>query len=418
MLRSILALGGASAWMIAGRGAGLVWTLVVISMLGIEDYGRYASAYALAAIISAPLENVFVVRCVRVDENQYLGERTTRFSLGALLLIGAVVIYPMNFIIGFALLIAGAEMIFNAYKSIALRAGRPGSILRVDAIRQYASIAAASAYLLVAGSQAELEIACLVYAAPYLVVVIVSGFHSLRHKPLAPGGLRENLILLVDAFVISLYLQGDILLLGVLAGDEVVGVYSLASQVALAASSIGQIYGQTFSRSLRDHNGHPDAGPVLRTTLALGALFFVGTVLVGAVLLLLVPQYHDLGATLLVISLFTGLRTIDNAWVTVLYVQGKDVPRVAWSALALVVKLGILALLVPAGAPGALVAAGAAVAGEIVVFVAYRRLMRSPVPSAQRGHVAGRDGTGTNHGDGSSGDDGVRTTDRAEAGAE
>jgi len=42
VLRSIMSLGAASAWMVIGRASGLLWTMALIFTLGIDDYGRYA----------------------------------------------------------------------------------------------------------------------------------------------------------------------------------------------------------------------------------------------------------------------------------------------------------------------------------------------------------------------------------------
>lgn len=366
--------------MILGRGGGLVWTLLLISSLGIADYGLYASAYALAAIISAPLENVFVVRSVRVSEAEYLGERTTRMLLGSVLLVAGAALYAEVFVIGFALLVAGAEMLFNVVKSVALREGRPQAIMRYDAIRQYSSIIAAISYLGIAGGSGSLAIACLFYLLPYLVLVVAATRLCLGNRPRVPGGLRENAVLLVDAVIVSLYLQGDILLLGVLASDEVVGVYSVASQLVLALSSIGQLHAQGFNASLRAHGGALHAGPPRRIVVGLGAFFIVGTVLTGLVLALLTP-YVEVGWTLVVVSAFSGLRSIDNAWTTILYVQRRDRPRITWAGIALVVKLGSLALLVQLGVTGYFAAAIGAVLAEIVLVQAYTRLVARPLPA-------------------------------------
>ena len=82
MLRSFLNLGAASAWMIVGRATGMAWTLLILGTLGFGDFGAYASAYALAAILSAPIENIFLVRCVRIGTDQFEGERSTRALSG------------------------------------------------------------------------------------------------------------------------------------------------------------------------------------------------------------------------------------------------------------------------------------------------------------------------------------------------
>ena len=197
MLRSIMSLGAASAWMVIGRASGLLWTMALIFTLGIDDYGRYASAYAAAAILSAPIENIFVVRCVRVSEHLFLGERTLRVLIGSGLAAIGAAIYAASFIAGFALLIAGLEMIFNAYKSRALRDGEPGKIMRIDAVRQLSSIVIALGYILLAKDAASLAIACLWYLSPYLVIILMTLRQIRGHGPLIPKQWREQGVLVV-----------------------------------------------------------------------------------------------------------------------------------------------------------------------------------------------------------------------------
>lgn len=383
MLRSFLNLGAASAWMIVGRATGMLWTLLLIGTLGFGDFGAYASAYALAAILSAPVENIFLVRCVRVGADQFEGERSTRALIGAALVAAGALVYAFSFFVGFALLVAGAEMIFNAYKSVAMREGRPHAIMRADAIRQVSSIALAAGYLFAAGDTATLGIACLVYLAPYLVVFAVTTRMCIGHGLRSPGGWREHGTLIVDALVLSLYLQGDILLLGIVADDHVVGVYSFASQLALAASTVGQLYGQQFAVAIRERPADPLAGPPLRPTLALGAVITVGAVGVGLVLLL-IPEYREMAITLLVIAPFAGMRSITNTWVTALYVRGVDVGRIRANTLALVLRLAVLLLLVAWHLDGAVSAALAAVIGEGLLVSLFAPLMRVPSAPGER----------------------------------
>lgn len=383
MLRSFLALGAASAWMVVGRATGMAWTLLLIGTLGFGDFGAYASAYALAAILSAPIENIFLVRCVRVGPGQFEGERSARALIGAALVAAGALVYAFSFFVGFALLVAGAEMVFNAYKSVAMREGRPHAIMRVDAIRQVSSIALAAGYLLLAGDAATLEIACLVYLAPYLVVFAITARLCAGHALRSPGTWREHGTLVVDALVLSLYLQGDILLLGLLADDHVVGVYSFASQLALAASTVGQLYGQQFAAAMRERPHDPLAGPPLRPTLLLGVVIVVGTVAV-AIVLLFVPSYREMALTLLVIAPFAGMRSITNTWVTALYVRGADVGRIRANALALALRLAVLLLLVAWHLDGAVAAAIAAVIGEGLLVTLFAPLMRVSLPPEEQ----------------------------------
>lgn len=369
--------------MIAGRAAGFAWTLLLIATLGLGDYGIYATACAFAAIIAAPLENVFVVRSVRVGQHDYEHERSTRLLIGVLLVVVGVVLFPAILVLGFALIVAGCEMAFNAYKSLPLRNGQPVVVMRLDALRQFASIALAALYLVLAGSGASLPVALAIYLAPYAVVLVLSTIRARGTMPGLPGGLRENLLLLGDAFITSLYLQGDIVLLGLLASDEAVGAYSVASQIALALSTLGQLYAQGFHVSLRQSGGDPAAGPRPRFVVGLAGFFTVGTVAVAAVLLITGWQ-SGIGAVLLVMSLFAGLRTIDNAWTTVLYTQHRDAGRIANAGIALAIKgAGILLLVAVLGWPGAIGAAIAAVTAEVFVCIQYTRLVHRALPPAQ-----------------------------------
>lgn len=383
MLRSFLNLGAASAWMIVGRATGMAWTLLILGTLGFGDFGAYASAYALAAILSAPIENIFLVRCVRIGTDQFEGERSTRALIGAVLVAAGALVYAFSFFVGFALLIAGAEMIFNAYKSVAMREGRPHAIMRVDAIRQVSSIALAAGYLLAAGDTATLELACLVYLVPYLVVFAITARMCVGHGLRSPGSWREHGTLVVDALVLSLYLQGDILLLGLVADDHVVGVYSFASQLSLAASTVGQLYGQQFAAAMRERPADPLAMPPLRPTLALGGVITVGAVCL-ALVLLLIPDYREMAITLLVIAPFAGMRSITNTWVTALYVRGVDIGRIRANALALALRLAVLLLLVAWHVDGAVSAALAAVIGEGLLVSLFVPLMRVPSASEER----------------------------------
>ena len=59
----------AAGWSYGGRLVGLAWTALLISRLGIGDYGHYALAVAIAAVINAAADNAYFVRSLRVDED-------------------------------------------------------------------------------------------------------------------------------------------------------------------------------------------------------------------------------------------------------------------------------------------------------------------------------------------------------------
>ncbi|MCJ1688118.1 hypothetical protein [Rathayibacter sp. VKM Ac-2927] len=368
--RRILALAGASGWMVLGRGSGLAWMLFLVATVGLGDYGLYAMAFAAAAVLAAPSENIFLVRSVRVDAATYAAERSARTLLGlALFALGAMV-YAWSFVAGLALLIAGGEMLFNAVKSRALRDGEPMLPTRWDAARQVGSILAAVGLWLLAGRGLPLELLMLAYVLPYLVVAVVAvrGIRGVR--PRWPRGARGQLLLVVDAVITALYLQGDILLLGFLLGDEVVGAYAIASQLVLAASIVGQLLGQQYTASLRDAGGRRHGGPPLGLVLGLGAVMALGTAGVGGVLLL-DQRTAQVGVLLLVLAPFAGLRSVSNAWVTALYVLGADRRRILGAGAALLLRAACLAIAVLAGVAGGTAAALAAVVGEVLLVGAF-----------------------------------------------
>ena len=379
--RRILALAGASGWMVLGRGSGLAWMLFLVASVGLGDYGLYAMAFAAAALLAAPSENIFLVRSVRVDAATYAAERSARTLLGlALVAVGAAV-YAWSFVAGLALLIAGGEMLFNAVKSRALRAGEPMLPTRWDAVRQVSSIAAAVGLWFLAGERLPLELLMLAYVLPYLVVAVVAvrGIRGVR--PRWPRGARGQLLLVGDAVITALYLQGDILLLGLLLGDEVVGAYAIASQLVLAASIVGQLLGQQYTASLREAGGRRHGGPPLGLTVALGAVMTSGTAGVGGVLLL-DPGTAQVGVLLLILAPFAGLRSVSNAWVTALYVLGVDRRRVLGAGAALLLRAVCLAVAILAGVAGGLAAAIAAVAGEVLLVVLFAAVLRGAYASA------------------------------------
>lgn len=382
--RRVLFLAAASGWMVVGRGVGLLWMLFLVHAVGLGGYGVYAVAFAGAALLAAPLENIFLVRSVRVDEASFAGERSTRALIGLTLFIGGAVAFPWFFVPALVMLVAGGEMLFNAVKSRALREGRPAVTTRWDAIRQIASIVLAVGVWLVTGQTDDLSVLMLAYLVPYLVVAAISLRLVWGVRPRRPGHLRAQVLLVVDALVTALYLQGDILILGALFGDEVVGAYAIASQLVLAASIIGQLFGQQFTAAMRaDADRHP--GPPLKLTLLLGAVITLGAVALS-VILLLNPSTSDVGGLLLLLAPFAGLRAISNTWVTVLYVRSMDRARVASSAIALGLRALCVAVLILAGVAGGVAAAVAAALAEVLLVacfavILYRR-RRGPIDPA------------------------------------
>ncbi len=373
--------GVAGGWIVGGRLLGLAWTAGLILTLGVADYGRYAMAFALAAILAAPLDNIFLVRSLRIDDERFLGERSTRVLVGTgLLLLGAAV-YGASFEIGFGLVVAGGEIVFNAYKSGALREGQPDVVQRLDLIRQAAAIALGSLYVFLTPDP-QLGIAGLCYLAPYVLVVALAAVRALRYRPLVPGGGREIGLLWLDALALAAYIQGDVLLLGLVAGNEVAGLYSVVSVLALAAASLAQMYVHTFHERLRMQNGDPSAGPSAKAIVVVATSLGV-SVLAAAGLLALFPVDEQLPPALAIMSLFVVGRSVSLVLQTILYVQRRDLPRVVGGGAVAALKLLLIVLLAPLGAIGGAIASVVAEVGLVIIYrkVAYAR--RSPQPSTE-----------------------------------
>ncbi|MBO1267708.1 polysaccharide biosynthesis C-terminal domain-containing protein [Arthrobacter cavernae] len=360
--QNLLKAGMAASWIVAGRVMGLAWTTAMIVSLGISDYGRYAMALSFAAIIAAPLDNPFLVRSLRSSDALFRAERTGRALLGIGLFLAGLLAYGQFFVAGFALMVAGGEIAFNAFKSEALRNGHPNIIMRWDVVRQAASVAGAAAVVYLVPGR-NLELVCLAYLAPYLVVVALAGFSARQSRPGFPGRFKEWALLWSDALIVALHIQGDILLLGLLTDSTVAGYYSVASVVVMAVASFGQMYAHTFHEPLRMAGGHPAAGPRARSIVILSGLFGLMVLLAGLALLAtgIAP---DVATALIILSAFTVLRCVTLVMTTVLYVQNRDGHRVVGGGLAAFVKLGLIAALAPLGAAGASLAA---VAGEAVL---------------------------------------------------
>nr|WP_206030744.1 polysaccharide biosynthesis C-terminal domain-containing protein [Rhodococcus sp. B10] len=366
--------GVAALWTYGGRGIGLLWTVALIAQLGIADYGHYAMAFALAAIIAAPLDHPFGVRSIRVDEADYLGERTTRALIGVALIAVGLCLIDVNYVAWFALVVAGGEMTFNAYKSRALRDGHPDVTQRMDTVRQASSIALATAYLF-AVSEPTLLVASLLYVAPYFVIAVVTLVQTRVARPLLPGSWREISMLFSENLANAVYIQGDVLLLGYLTDSTIAGYYSVASVTAWAVAFVGQSFGHTFHEKLRLADGRVTAGPALKHTVVLGCV--AGSLLlIAGVVLFFTPAPSQVAAALVVMSFFVVMRVMNYVFTTVLYLQHRDRTRVLAAAVLAPLKMVLILCLFPLGAVGA---ALASVVTDAVLLVWFTRaLYREP----------------------------------------
>lgn len=361
----------ATSWNYSGRLVGLGWTALLISKMGIGEYGQYAIGIAAAALINAAVDNAFYVRSLRIDDSRFEGERCSRVLVGLVLAVLGVATFPANFVAGFAIIIAAGELFFNTFKSQYMRVGRPDVALRFDAFRQFVSIGLAAAYLMLA-VEPELSVAVALYVLPYSAVMICCLRYVPGRKPLQPGDLRQIALLSTEALAAAIYAQGDLLVVGLVAGDEVTGYYSVALVTALAVSTIGQHYATTFVERLRDSGGALNCAPgpanVLRVALTTGC-----SILAVGVGILLWGRADQLAHVMIIMSVWVAARTIQHTYIVVLFAQHRDALRVRATATAAVSKL---VLLFPAvhffGAYGA---ATTAVVCEITMVLVYHHMI-------------------------------------------
>ena len=360
----------AAMWTYGGRGIGLLWTLVVIAKLGIGGYGQYAMAFALAAIAAAPVDNPFAVRSIRESEDRFLAERSARVGVGLTAMVVGFSCVGLNYLVWFALVVGGGEVVFNAVKSRAFRDGSPDRVMRMDTIRQSVSIALGSAYLLI-WPDPTLVTASLLYAAPYLVIAVVSIRLVWGVRPKAPGTPKIIGILFAEHLANAIYVQGDVLLLGFMTNSDVAGYYSVVSVFAWAIAQVGQSFGTTYHEKLRAADGHASAGPPVRHTLIVATAAAAIMLIVGVVLLF-TPVATQLSVAMIVMSAFVFLRVFNFVYTTLLYLQKRDAIRTVSAGAVAPIKLGLLAVLALAGL-GAVAGAIASVVADLVLFVILRR---------------------------------------------
>jgi O-antigen/teichoic acid export membrane protein len=356
----------ALVWIYGGRGLGLLWTLVMIHQLGVDDYGQYGMAVALNAIVGPSLDNSFSVRAIRESEERFLRERVTRFLVALTLITLGVILVGEIYFIGFGLIVAGGEIALNVVKSRSARDGHPDRVYRMDTARQFTGIAMGTAYLYLA-PEPTLLTASLAYCTPYAVIIVLAAFAAGRHRPGLPGPPRLMAALTGEMLGTAAYLQGDVLLLGALTNSTTVGYYTLTWVAAAAVAAAGQSFGMTYHEPLREADGDLSAAPPLRNTLGISAIGGTLIFLIG-VGLLISPAPTELAVAMMVMSGFAALRIVVSVFQVILYTQRRDVMRLT-AAIALVpFKLGLLAVLSFLGAVGAAISSTITDAVLLAVF--------------------------------------------------
>lgn len=374
----------ATGWMYLGRAVGLVWTVLLIHRLGIGDYGRYGIAYAVCAIVGTTLDQPFAARAVREAEADYRRERSARILCGMALAAAALLLAPLGYVVWFGLTLAGAELIVAAYKSDALRHGRPSHVWRADTLRQAGSVSLAAGYLVLADAP-DLERASALYLVPYLVVLLLTLRHLWSDRPQPPGSPRQMGVLGAEMLATCLYLQGDLVLLGHWSEASTVGYYSLTQTVFFAVIAATQAYAAGFIPRLRESRGAPAAGPPARGVLAISVATGLAMVL-AAVVVLLADGPGELAAALAVMGIFAGARSVTTCLQALLIAQRRDLLRFATVTALIPAKILLLWFLVAdvrLGAVGAATAASIVEVGLMFAFLGALARTRSPGSSAQ-----------------------------------
>ncbi len=330
----------ATSWNYGGRALGLGWTALIISRLGIGDYGRYAIAIAAAAIINAAVDNAFLVRSLRIDDDRFQQERCARALFGITTAAVGAVVFTESAMAGFAVLVCAGEQLFNTYKSQYMRSGRPDIAMRFDAIRQFSSIAVAGGYLILS-SDPHLSAAAAFYVSPYAVIVCACLTYIPGRRPARPGDARETSILSIEALAAAIYGQGDLLILGMFVGETVTGYYSVALVTAIALSTAGQHYATTFVQGLRASRGALHAAPRRTDVFRAGALTGCVMAAIG-VGVLAWGGPREVGTLIAVMSLWVAARTVQYSFIVVLFTQHRDVLRVRATGAAAVGKVAAL----------------------------------------------------------------------------
>jgi O-antigen/teichoic acid export membrane protein len=360
----------ASGWMYSSRALVFGWALLLTHQFGIADYGLYAIAFAAGALIGIPLDSYFNVRAPRVSQGVFDGERTTRVLIGLVLVFLGWAVWPFTaaFLGGFAVGKAGIDVCFQASRSHLIRDGQPDRAQRADAARQVIGIALGTAYV-VFFPGATIQVAALVYLAGTAVPILFGVSNLIVHPPVRPEVTPRTASILAESIGGVAYVQAEVILLGVLVSSTSAGYYSFGATIVWSLAAAGQSFAYTFHEGLRHSKGHVDTGPPLGTALRLSIAAGVA-VAVLAVALRLVDLDQALWLTFAWLAPVSFLRTLSSVSTVVLMMQHEDVFRLKITAVALVVKLGLIVLLSSYGGPGAAVAF---LGSDLIVSAAYTR---------------------------------------------
>lgn len=344
----------ASLWMYSARLLGLAWALLLAHTFGIAEYGKYAIAFAGAATIFLPLDSYFTVRAPRVSDAVFGAERATRVLLGLALIFVGWLLWPVTFIVGFAVGKAGIDMCFQAARSHQIRDGHADIAQQGDAVRQLIGIGAGTAYTLLYPGP-TLAVAALVYLAGTAVPVLAGARHLVIHRASAPEFTPRTATIFGESIGSVLYVHAEIMLLAVFASEAAAGYYSFGSMIVWSLAGAGQSFAYTFHEPLRRTGGDRASGPPMRAALWLAASSgVVMALLAGGLWASDMPK--ELWLTFALLALVSPLRTMSHISTVYLVMRHRDMFRlvVTWAGLG--VKVVMITQLSRFGAPGAAVA--------------------------------------------------------------
>lgn len=356
----------ASGWMYSSRALVFGWALLLTHQFGISDYGLYAMAFAAGAMLGVPLDSYFTTRSPRVVESVFVRERTTRALFGGSLALCGVLLWPVSFLAGFAVVKAGSDVAFQASRSSLIRAGRPDKAQQADAVRQVVGLVCGSAYLLLA-STPSLGVAAALYLAGSTFPILL-GLQALTHaRPTLPELSGRSALILGESIGAVAYVHCEVLLLGLLGSTSAAGYYSFGATVVWSLAALGQSFGTTFHQDLRASSGDATTGPPLRTALVLSAATGLA-VAATAVGLWLLDFDEALWLTFGCLAAVSFLRTLSSVATVVLVLQHRDRFRLGVTVVSVLLKVGLVLLLRDHGGPGA---ALAFLASDLVMSGSY-----------------------------------------------
>jgi len=370
----------ASGWMYSSKALLFGWALLLTHQFGIAEYGVFAIAFAVGAIIGTPIDSYFTIRAPRVSDAVFDGERTTRVFIGLGLIVLGWALWPFRpvgdfaFVGVFAVAKAGIDVCFQASRSPLIRDGHPDLAQRADAFRQVIGLGLGTAYVLLFPA-ATMEVAALIYLAGCATPILIGVRDLVVHAPIRPEITGRTASIVSESLGGVAYGQAGVIMLGLLHSTAAAGYYSFGLTIVLSLSALGQSFAYTFHEGLRRSRGDVGSGPPLRTALLLSAA--TGVAMAALAVVLWVAGFdRALWLTFVWLAPVSFLRTLSSVATVVLAMQHRDVFRLKVTAISLVVKVSLIVLISSEGGPGAAAAflvADAIMGGAYAVAVYGRR---------------------------------------------